>query len=196
MLVSYTAIGCAITTITYIFLCHLILKGGVVQNFTSWILWAILDIILAAAVISQGGNWPFIVTYILGCLTVASVVYKTSIIKWTWYEYSVTFLVILCMMVWAVSGAKIATIAGTIAVIIAGIPQLIDVWRKPEKNSIFIYCGFFIGNIFSTAAGKDWSIEERFYPVSMVICCFFFMIGISRKYFPSYRSKNLLKIQR
>lgn len=191
MLFSYVTIGCAFTTITYIFLCYLLLRGGVVQNLTSWILWAILDVILAAAVIYQGGNWPFIVTYVLGCLAVASVIYKTSIIKWTWYEYLVTFLVFLCMMVWAISGAETATIAGTVAVIIAGIPQLIDVWRKPEENSVFIYSGFFIGNIFSTAAGKDWSIEERFYPASMVVFCFFYVISIARKHLPSYRSKHM-----
>ena len=180
----YMVLGCAITTITYVFLCYLLRKGQVIQNFTSWILWAILDIILAAAVIHQNGNWPFIATYVLGCITVASTVYKTSIIQWTWYENLITGLVILCMVVWAISGAWTATIAGTFAVVVAGIPQLKDVWKKPKENSIFIYLGFLAGNIFSTAAGKDWSVEERFYPASMVLFCLLYVLGIGQKYLP------------
>ena len=159
--VNYLAAGCLATSISYAFLCYSLKKGKVVQNLMTWLLWAALDIIIAASVIYQGGNWPFIVIYVAGCLAVSATVFKSSINPWTRYE---------------------TLIAGTIAVVIAGIPQLIDIWKRPEENPFLIYVGFLIGNILSTAAGKEWSIQERFYPVSMVIFCVIFIIAISRKF--------------
>ena len=181
---NYIAIGCAVTSLTYACLCYLLYKGKTIQNFTTWLLWALLDIVIAASVIYQGGNWPFIITYVLGCIAVAVTVYKkSSVIQWTGYETFVTVLAIVCMLVWSVSGARTATIAGTVAVIIAGIPQFDDIWRKPEENSILVYTGFLIGNIFSTAAGKDWSVEERFYPATCTVFCLIFILVLARRFF-------------
>ena len=187
---NYVAIGCAITSLTYAYLCFLLHKGKTAQNFATWLLWAALDVVLAASVIYQDGNWPFIVTYVVGCIAVAATVFfKSSVVRWTLFETLITILVVICMLVWSISGARNATIAGTVAVVVAGILQLIDAWKKPEENSVLVYTGFLIGNIFSTAAGKDWSVEERFYPATCTFFCVVFIFIISRKFLPSRNMK-------
>lgn len=165
--VNYVVAGCATTSITYVFLCHLLRKGRAVQNITTWLLWAALDIVIGASVIYQGGNWPFIAVYVAGCVAVAITIFRSSTVFWTWYETAVAISVFVCMIVWAFSGAWAATVIGTIAVVIAGVPQFIDILKRPWENPILIYIGFLVGNIFSTAAGKDWSVGERLYPASM-----------------------------
>lgn len=148
-----------------------ILKGEIKQSVATWILWVFLDTIALVSIILQKGNYLLLVFYcICGTIVTLSLVYK-RLFSWTRFESFVLGLVIICLVVWSLSGSRWATIASTIAVCISGAPQIRDSWRTPDRTTGLIYVGYILANGLSFFGGKTWTIEERFYPGMMALLC-------------------------
>ncbi len=155
----------------YFPLCYQLLTGKVVQNLATWLLWSALDAIAAVTIFLQDGNYLLAAAYTVGGSITALCILKSRNFNWTRFESFVTFLVIVCLVIWYHSGPRNATIASTLAMVIAGIPQTVASYRKPWETPILIFVGYFFANLLSTLGGKDWSIEEVFYPASATIYC-------------------------
>lgn len=169
--------GGILAFLLYIPLIRGILKGEVKQSFATWTLWVLLDAIALVSTILEKGNFLLLVSYVIGgTLVTATLIHKKQF-KWTWFEWLTLALVIVCLVVWKVSGSKTAIVASTLAVFIAGVPQIVESWQKPDKQTALIYFGYIIANSLSLMAGKSWTIEERFYPAVCVILCT--LIGIA-----------------
>lgn len=180
---GFTLAGSILALLIYFPLWKQIRSGEAKQNYLTWILWGLLDFIVAATIIVQHGNWLLPITYGFGSLITFYFILKAGEkASWTWFETMVVSLVIASMVIWYFSGSKIATIASTSAMLIAGIPQLIDTYKKPHEMPLLAYFGYFIANCLSTAGGKNWSIEERFYPTGAAIFCLLIALLSARKY--------------
>lgn len=157
-------------------LCHQLHHGHSTQNFLTWILWAMLDGVVTITLYLQGGNFLLVGFYVVGSSVVAWFVYKAGgVSEWTWFESLIVALVIVCVIIRQLSGDYWASIAGTLAIITAGIPQLRDAYRTPEKMSFAAYVGFLFANGFSTLGGKEWSVPERFYPAMCTVYTLVFL---------------------
>lgn len=158
-------------------------SGKAKQNLLTWILWGSLEIIMTAAIIAQKGNFLLPAAYFIGTvITICLICRAQEKIRLTWFEYLVAALVAGCMLVWYTSGSKVATVAGTFAMLVAGIPQLIDVWRRPQEMPLLTALLYLSANSLSSAGGKDWSIEERFYPTCVAFYSIATIIFILRRY--------------
>ena len=136
----YNIAACAIAVAVYALLCIQVLQRKVPQNFATWILWALLDSIAAASLIVQEGNFWIPVFYALGSGAIVFSVLKTKTAgKWTNFESMIVVLVVICIIAWALSGPQMATIASTTALAIAGIPQVMDVYKKPFESPLFVW---------------------------------------------------------
>ncbi len=174
--------GSILAVLTYFPLWKGIRSGEVRQNLLSWVLWAILDGVVAATIIAQKGNLLLPVTYAVGSTITSFLIIRSGKkASWTWFETMVALLVVVSMGVWYLSGDKVATVASTMAMVVAGIPQLVDAWKKPQDMPFFVFVSYFIANCLSTAGGKNWSIEERFYPAFATLYCFVMLIFSARK---------------
>ncbi|HLP43832.1 MAG TPA: hypothetical protein VK145_00980 [Candidatus Nanoarchaeia archaeon] len=172
---SYFAWASAILALAlYVPLCLQIVKGTVKQNFTTWLLWATLDGIAAGTLIVQQGSYALPTAYTIGSLVTTLCIVRSKNFKWTWFESFVTVLVIACVIIWFSSGPKMATIVSSVALAVAGIPQLVESARNPWATPILIYFGYFVANVLALAGAKNWEIPERFYPS----CAALFCIGI------------------
>lgn len=168
--------------VVYILLCVQLISSKAKQNLGTWILWTILDAIAAGTLIVQHGNYLLPVAYTIGSTVVVICIIKSKNFEtWTLFESFITLLVIVCIVVWASSGAKVATIASSLALVIAGAPQLRESYRRPWDTPILIYAGYFLANSLATLGGKNWSIEERFYPACAGIYCLLVAIVAVRK---------------
>ncbi len=158
--------------VTYVFLIKGLLGQGVEQSFATWFLWAMLDLIAALSMMFKGGNYQLALFYtFFGTFISGLLLYKKQF-SWTRLETTVTGLVIACIVIWATSGDRAATIASTTAMAIATAPQLVAAWKKPmTAGSPFIWGGYTVANIFSFFGGKAWTVEERFYPGVCVVLC-------------------------
>lgn len=175
--------GSILALLTYFPLWKQIRNDEVKQNLLTWVLWGALDAVVAATIIVQGGNFLLPVVYAIGSLVTAYFIWKSrNKTTWTWFETMVALLTIASMIIWYLSGGKMATIVSTTAMLIAGGPQLIDAWKKPTEMPILAYSSFFVANCLSTAGGKSWAIEERFYPASAAIFCGLIAAFAARKF--------------
>lgn len=144
-------------------------RGKMVLNGATFVMWGLLDAIAAASIYVKGGNWLLPAAYVLGCALVIAAIIKVKSFTWTKVETFTAFLVFISMMVWWISGPVMATVASTAGVVIAGLPQTWDIWRKPEQSTLWVWAAYAFVNILSTIAGKDWSISERLYPGSCAV---------------------------
>ena len=167
-----------------IVLCIQILRSNIRQKLATWILWAVLEIIVTTSIIDQRGNFLLPAVYALGNIMVVCCIVKSGIFSWTWFDTFVACMAIACMVVWGISGAKIATIASTTAVLIAGVPFVIACYTNPWDNPFLTYIGFLVTNILGVMGGKDWSVEERLYPVSCAGFGLLALMLVARKFLP------------
>lgn len=177
-------VGASLVTalVTYVFLIKGLLRDGLEQNFATWFLWALLDLIAALSMMFKGGNYQLALFYtFFGSLVAGLLLYKRQF-NWGRLETAVTFLVLFCLAIWATSGHRAATVASTMAMAIATTPQIIAAWKKPSTaGSPFIWGGYTLANLFSLFGGKTWTIEERFYPFVCVLLCVWLVMLTSRK---------------
>lgn len=158
-------------------------RGSVEQNLLTWLLWGALDGIATATIIFQKGNFLLPAAYTICSLVTTYFILRTGKKSaWTRFESFVTMLVLVSIIAWYSSGSRIATIASTIAVVIAGIPQIVDAWKDPRSMPLVAYIGFSVANALAIVAGKNWSIEERFYPVCIAVMCYAFVAVICARW--------------
>lgn len=179
---NYVVLGATIALVVQLLLCREILSGKIAQSFASWMLWASLDALTAATVIWQSGNYLLPVAYATGSIVVAASIWKSKNYSWTWVETTCVRLACIAIIVWMLCGARYATIVATIAVLIAGWPQLRDAYLRPWESSILFWLGFVTANGLSTVGGKEWSVEERLYPAACTLYCVALTIVTLRKY--------------
>lgn len=174
--------GCLVASLIYIWLIGSILVGRVKQSFATWALWTALDTIALVSIILQHGNYLLLVFYCLGgVLITASLLYKKQFI-WTNFETFVLILVVICLIIWWTSGSRMATISSSSAMLIASLPQIKDSWTaKRDKEVAWMYFGYTLANTMSLFGGKNWSIEERFYPFICVVICISIFLSAIRK---------------
>ncbi len=176
-------IGAALAILAFIILGHGISQSKITQNILTWGLWAILDMVAFVSVLVQGGNSLLIAIFVLGNASITVLIYSTGgVITWTWFEKTILLLIALCMMIWYLSGPQGATIASTIAVCLAGVPQLKDVAKNPNTAPLSLWVLSFLANGITTAGGKNWSIEERLYPAASTAYCLILVLLTLRRY--------------
>jgi uncharacterized membrane protein len=179
----YAWSGSILAILTYFPFWHQILKKKVSQNFITWMLWCILDVIAAVSIIFQRGNFFLPAAYTAGGLVVVLCIIKTgNRAFWSRFDTLVSFLVAVCMIIWYFSGDKMATVASGIAGVIAAFPQTRDAWKKPQEMPFLVYVSYLIANILSVAGGKNWSVEERFYSMACTALCAVMIIFTVRKF--------------
>lgn len=179
----YSKLSVVIALTLYLPLAWQILTKQVTQNLATFILWGSLDLVAAASMLLQGGNWTLPAAYVGGCVIIIGCLIRVRSVKWTWFETAITVMVVICLVGWKMSGARMATILSTIGVVLAGFPQLADSYKEPEKQPLLIYVGFVVVNGLSVAGGRAWTIEERFYPASCVVLCLAIVLATARRYF-------------
>lgn len=166
----------------YVPLAVQILRGSVKQNLATFVLWGLLDGIAGASLYVQGGNYQLPFAYMSGCMLTIGCILKSRTFSWTSFETKVSFLVVVSIVAWMVSGPYMATIFSTTAVVLAGIPQVKDSWKNPEHSPFMLYIGYTVANLLSTIGGKMWTVEERLYPFSCFLLCLVIVGVTSRKY--------------
>lgn len=179
----YTKLSVIIALLLYLPLIYKIMRRQVEQNIATFILWGMLDSVAAFSIFVQGGNWYLPGAYVIGAFSVSTALIYAKTYKWTNFETFISILVIVCVVGWAMSGPRLATILSTTAVVIAGVPQFIDALRRPHQQPLLEYVGFTFANVLSIIGGKSWTIEERLYPTACTILCGSIAIASSKKYF-------------
>ncbi len=165
-------------------------RGTLKQSLATFVLWGILDGINAVSTFLADGNYLLPAAYTFGCTWVIVAIIKARIFAWSSFETICTGLVVVCMIAWALLGNEAAIVASTIAVIIAGLPQLRLTIEEPESAAPLLYLGFVAANGLGVLAGTDWSIEQRFYTGACLVYTFVVLAFAMRRWFPKAATAN------
>jgi hypothetical protein len=165
----YVLLSAVLSTFLFFMSCVQVLRGRS-QSLASWVLWLTLTGVAAATLIVQGGNYAIALAYLIGNMAVVVCILKSGNAAWGAFESFIVVIVCLCLgVIWTLSNARITTIVTTIAFVAAGLPQLRDTYRKPWDTPALVYAGYSLACGLSAAAGRDWSVEERLFPITLTI---------------------------
>lgn len=146
------------------FVVRILKDGGKGQSFAMWALWAVLDTTMTISLIVQGGNYLLTAGFSIGSIVLALILLAKGRATWSGFETLILSLVVICLAVWKLSGPKMATVATTAAILIAGIPGAIELWRHPEPVIGRLWGGYTVANLLALFGGHAWTIEERLAP--------------------------------
>lgn len=171
----------AIGVLAYVLLIVALLRTKTEQSFAAFLLWALLDLIATITTILAGGNYWLALANAAGSTIITLLLIYKKQVAWSWIESMTALLVIICLVVWYVSGERAGIVASSLAVVIASVPQMVDTWRKPEATPFWVYVTFLLANIVALIGGKAWTIEERFYACCGIFLCSVIVIFSLRK---------------
>lgn len=184
---AYALAGAFVALVMYIPLTVLVWRKKLTQNFATYFLWGLLDAVAAGSLWMQKGNFLLPAVYTIACSIVLVAILRTRTFAWSWRETATSLFVVASIAVWFCVDSKTATIVSTIGCVAAGLPQLYDIWKDPRSAPIFTYAGFTVANGLSVLAGRDWSIQERFYSTTSTALTLIFILVSARKWLPQFR---------
>jgi hypothetical protein len=158
-----------------------IIKSKAQQSFVAFFLWAMLDSIATITTILKGGNYWLPLSGASGAFIVAILLAIKKQVSWSFIDTITAILVIICLIVWYFGGARQGLVASSLAMVIAGIPQMAHTYKRPRETPAGAYLVFLVANILSLIAGKEWTVEERFYPACAVLLCLVIVLFCLRK---------------
>ena len=142
----------------------IIRDAGAGQSCATWLLWAALDSILAASIIRQHGNYLLPLGFAAGSLALTVLLLTRKRFTWGRMDTATLILVLGCLGGWQWGGARTTTIAATLAICLAGIPGLVELWRNPQRRVAGIWGWYVLANGLAFLGGTAMTIEERFAP--------------------------------
>lgn len=158
-----------------------VLNNKIKQNFVTYLLWGIMDIILVVTIFRQGGNYWLPLGYGIGSLSVAIALMLKVRASWTRFQTMVVILTFCCMVVWVIIGNRAGNIATTVAIGIASIPQMRDTYKYPEETPTWLFFGFGLAALLSFFGSNDWTVEDKLFPLGSFIVCSIITILSTRK---------------
>jgi len=177
-----------IGVIAYALILRQLYKKSIEQNLASRLLWALLDGMVAVAIIYKGGtNWKMPAAYSLGCIAIAVVIIRHSTWTWKGIHTFIAAMVLTGAYSWLISGPVVATVILSCTVFIAGIPQIIDAYNTPFKNPVLPTVLQLMGAAVSASAG-EWNIIDKMFALA---CLSYFVCLLGATLIPRFTERNV-----
>ncbi len=88
----------------------------------------------------------------------------------------------ICTLIFMYAEPYYSTIAGTVAINIASVPQVVSTIKKPEHTPPGPYLLFAISALLAIIAAPAWTVGDRLFPVSaFLFCMLIFSLALRRK---------------
>ncbi|MGA2684562.1 MAG: hypothetical protein ABSF51_05880 [Verrucomicrobiota bacterium] len=139
-------------------------NSGDGQSFSTWILWATLDTILTLSTIQRHGNFLLPLGFALGGSVLTGLLLVKGRFAWGRLDSVILVFVFGCLAGWKLGGARTAIVSATLAICLAGIPGLMELWSHPQRAVGNIWAGYVLANGLAFLGGTAMTVEERFAP--------------------------------
>jgi hypothetical protein len=152
--------------LAYLFIITTTIRGtGEGLSISTFALWSAIGWITVFTIFQQNANASVPLIYSLGATAVTFVlIHKGQYGKWSTFDSVIAVLVVACLVLWLVNGARVALIMSVVAGSTASLPYLIMTWQFPDQSPFLPNIGFFLANALALAGAKAWTIEDRLYP--------------------------------
>lgn len=141
-------------------------------NKATWIIWAVLGIIIAASYWSAGARdtaWTPI-GYAIGIVAVAALSLKYGEDGWTALDKACLLGAGAGLALWAVTSEPVFALYLTTAIdAIGGIPTIKKTYHRPETESRAAWALFLVANTLNLMAISEWTLTIALYPLYVFI---------------------------
>ena len=158
-----------------------ILRGNGGQSFATWILWAMLDTTLAVSTMAQHGNFLLPLGFAVGGWVLTLLLVVKGRFAWGRLDSLILALVIGCLAGWKWGGAETAIILATLAICLAGIPGLMELWKQPQRAVGNIWAAYIVANGLAFFGGTAMTVPERFAPAMFASFSLLMFLASRRK---------------
>lgn len=147
------------------------IRGRVVPNRASWIVWFVQDVLMAASAIMAAVGPAAVMPVVWGLG--AGIVLILSLTKgtrgaFTGLEKACLVLSGLGLLLWATTGSpRLALVASVSAACIGGVPTVVKAWAKPWTETMSGWLLMLLGTVFSALAIQEWTFDSGFLPVAI-----------------------------
>ena len=167
-----------------------ILGKKTTPNKATWIIWAVLGVIIAASYYAAGARdtaWTPI-AYAIGMILVAALSLRYGEDGWTALDKCCLAGAGMGLILWAATSNPLFALYLTIIIdAIGGVPTLKKAYERPQSEDRLTWAMFFLANLVNLFAIGSWSLQVLSYPVYVLIlsfsmnCILFFRSGQSPK---------------
>lgn len=147
-------------------------RNKIRSSFCTWILWTLLNISVLASLISQGAPYLIAIVYTIGTFIIALMVLIKKQFSWATSDTVIAVLVLICTAVLILGNAYWATIVGSMASFIAGIPEIMNVIKNPKNGSKITALLFIAVNMLVIMITSDRSFINIIFPLTW---CFYWI---------------------
>jgi len=150
----------------YIPIAWLIIKNKIKPSFCTWLLWTLLNIVTLISLIQTGAPYFIAAVYTVGTLLITIVLLLKKRFIWERTDTFILVLVLVCIFILIFSNSFAATIAGSLASFIAGIPDLKKILHNPKNISRLAAVLLISANVLAIISTNDLSFINIVYPIS------------------------------
>jgi hypothetical protein len=163
-------IGSVVALAAYLPLWYGIIKNTVKVSFSTYLLWAMLDGIIATTIVTLGGKdyWLPIGFTAGSGVTAALLLYKKQA-GWNLVDTITAALVMASLLAWDILGTETGIIASVSALCLASIPQIFLSIEDPASIPRLPYVLFAFADICSLIGSKSWKLEEVLFSLAATV---------------------------
>jgi len=174
----------ALSAIPYMYRVY---QSKIHPNITTWSLWTLIGLTLLLTYSSSGAKesvWPAVFGFINPFIITAIAVWKKGEIeRLNSIEKSCIIITILSLLMWFFTKesrnlVQYALYVAIITDIVAAIPQILFVWRSPEKDRPLMWWAFGVGYGLALFAISEHTIANYALPLYMTIIAFIITIPL------------------
>lgn len=166
-------------------------KNDKSHNAIGWFLNFLLDFITALSSNEVGGSFAILLGFSVGSFFMFIILLFQFRIDFGLIEIITIVLIALCILIWNITGAYIAMLAGILSEIIIDFYLLYKTYKKPTvKYNLISYFMFFIVSIITLFTVKNTNIEQTGYPVASSILSLFIIIPLLKKWWQDEKYKE------
>lgn len=168
-----------------------IIKGRTRPNRASWLIWAVLGIIICASYWSVGARNTFWFTLPTGMIITALLSIKYGVGGWTTFDRMCLLGAGIGLLLWWLSGIPFtALIIGILIDIIGYLPTMRKIWHDQESEDRLAWVMFFSASVLNVLALEIWTFEIAILPAYVVI---FNGIVLALLFFPHRKKQRKAK---
>ncbi len=181
------------TISAYIIMIAGIIKNkGKGQNFFTWLLWAVLDLLLYILTEEEKGSC---LSLVFGCVLGSSITTLFLIryeIKWKQKEWITLTTTSIFVTIWIYSGSNtLGLVLAVVSQLIAGWPLMEESWKNPEDGLTLIsYLIFILVYCLSILDSPNWEIQNVLFPIAFLIYSIGDTFPLIKKWWKNKNQKN------
>ena len=147
-----------------------IFRGETKPAKASWIIWAILDVVMLAAMIAKESVNGQIIGAAMGACTVAILALRYGLPGWSIIDRLCLLGAALGIALWWLfREPTVGLVVSTTVILIGSSPTFVSAWKDPTREDRTPWMLYFLSCLLALAAFPAWTWEDASQPIAFTL---------------------------